>query len=58
MISTIRLQREAFDAAAETAGMTRGRTDIGAAEQQKLMRQHFERAVELSKGKRADMPLT
>jgi molybdopterin synthase catalytic subunit len=31
MISTIRLQREAFDAAAETAGMTRGRTDIGAA---------------------------
>src|SRR5271168_4360878 len=30
MISTIRLQREAFDAAAETEGMTRGRTDIGA----------------------------
>src|SRR5271170_5170839 len=30
MISTIRLQREAFDAAAETETMTRGRTDIGA----------------------------
>ena len=30
MISTIRLQREAFDAAAETEGMSRGRTDIGA----------------------------
>jgi molybdopterin synthase catalytic subunit len=30
MISTIRLQREAFDAGAETEGMTRGRTDIGA----------------------------
>jgi molybdopterin synthase catalytic subunit len=30
MISTIRLQREAFDSAAETEGMTRGRTDIGA----------------------------
>ncbi len=30
MITTIRLQREAFDAAAETETMTRGRTDIGA----------------------------
>jgi molybdopterin synthase catalytic subunit len=30
MISTIRLQGEAFDATAETEGMTRGRTDIGA----------------------------
>src|SRR5271170_4730836 len=30
MITTIRLQREAFDAAAETERMTRGRTDIGA----------------------------
>ncbi len=30
MISTIRLQREAFDAATETEGLTRGRTDIGA----------------------------
>jgi predicted anti-sigma-YlaC factor YlaD len=29
------------------------RTDVGAAEQQRLMRQHFARAVELSKGKRA-----
>jgi predicted anti-sigma-YlaC factor YlaD len=29
------------------------RTDIGAAEQQKLMRQYFNRAVELSKGRRA-----
>jgi len=27
---TIRLQREAFDAAAEVAALTRGRTDIGA----------------------------
>ena len=30
MTTTIRLQREAFDIAAETAAMTRGRTDIGA----------------------------
>jgi molybdopterin synthase catalytic subunit len=30
MTTTIRLQREAFDAAAEAAAMTRGRTDIGA----------------------------
>ena len=30
MNATIRLQREAFDAAAETAGLSRGRTDIGA----------------------------
>jgi len=30
MSTTIRLQREAFDVAAETAKMTRGRTDIGA----------------------------
>jgi molybdopterin synthase catalytic subunit len=30
MTTTIRLQREAFDAAAEAAQMTRGRTDIGA----------------------------
>jgi molybdopterin synthase catalytic subunit len=30
MSATIRLQREPFDAAAESAGMTRGRTDIGA----------------------------
>jgi molybdopterin synthase catalytic subunit len=30
MITTIRLQREDFDAAAEAARMTRGRTDIGA----------------------------
>ncbi len=30
MTTTIRLQREAFDVAAETARMTRGRTDIGA----------------------------
>jgi molybdopterin synthase catalytic subunit len=30
MSATIRLQREAFDTAAETAAMTRGRTDIGA----------------------------
>jgi molybdopterin synthase catalytic subunit len=30
MITTIRLQREAFDAAAEVALLTRGRTDIGA----------------------------
>ena len=29
------------------------RTDITAEEQQKLMRQHFERAIELSRGKRA-----
>jgi molybdopterin synthase catalytic subunit len=28
--ATIRLQREAFDISAETAAMTRGRTDIGA----------------------------
>ena len=31
MTMTIRLQREVFDVAAETARMTRGRTDIGAA---------------------------
>lgn len=30
MQATIRLQREDFDAAAETAALTRGRTDIGA----------------------------
>ena len=30
MITTIRLQREDFDAAAEAARMTRGRTDVGA----------------------------
>jgi molybdopterin synthase catalytic subunit len=30
MTPTIRLQPEDFDAAAETAGLTRGRTDIGA----------------------------
>jgi molybdopterin synthase catalytic subunit len=30
MVATIRLQREDFDAAAETARMTRGRSDIGA----------------------------
>jgi molybdopterin synthase catalytic subunit len=30
MPTTIRLQREAFDAAAEVAKLTRGRTDIGA----------------------------
>jgi len=30
MTTTIRLQREAFDTAAEVAAMTRGRTDIGA----------------------------
>ena len=30
MATTIRLQREAFDVAAETARMTRGRTDVGA----------------------------
>jgi molybdopterin synthase catalytic subunit len=30
MTTTIRLQREAFDVAAETAKLTRGRTDIGA----------------------------
>jgi molybdopterin synthase catalytic subunit len=30
MTTTIRLQREAFDVAAETANLTRGRTDIGA----------------------------
>jgi molybdopterin synthase catalytic subunit len=30
MTVTIRLQREDFDAAAETAALTRGRTDIGA----------------------------
>jgi molybdopterin synthase catalytic subunit len=29
-MATIRLQREDFDAAAETAALTRGRTDIGA----------------------------
>ena len=30
MTATIRLQREDFDAAAEAAKLTRGRTDIGA----------------------------
>jgi len=30
MTATVRLQREAFDAAAEVAMLTRGRTDIGA----------------------------
>ena len=30
MVPTIRLQREDFDAAAETARMTRGRSDVGA----------------------------
>ena len=30
MPATVRLQREPFDAAAETAALTRGRTDIGA----------------------------
>ena len=30
MTTTIRLQREAFDVAAEVAALTRGRTDIGA----------------------------
>ena len=30
MQTTVRLQREAFDVAAETAALTRGRTDIGA----------------------------
>ncbi|HMK70610.1 MAG TPA: molybdenum cofactor biosynthesis protein MoaE [Xanthobacteraceae bacterium] len=30
MTTTIRLQREVFDVAAETAALTRGRTDIGA----------------------------
>jgi len=30
MIATVRLQREDFDAAAETAKLTRGRTDVGA----------------------------
>src|ERR1700724_1389933 len=30
MTTTIRLQREAFDAAAEMTALTRGRTDIGA----------------------------
>jgi molybdopterin synthase catalytic subunit len=30
MTTTVRLQREAFDISAETAAMTRGRTDIGA----------------------------
>src|SRR5580658_7559612 len=30
MSATVRLQREAFDVAAETALLTRGRTDIGA----------------------------
>jgi molybdopterin synthase catalytic subunit len=30
MTTTIRLQRQAFDAAAEVAAMTRGRTDVGA----------------------------
>ena len=29
-LSTVRLQREAFDAAAEAAALTRGRTDVGA----------------------------
>ena len=29
-MATIRLQREGFDAAAETAALTRGRTDVGA----------------------------
>jgi predicted anti-sigma-YlaC factor YlaD len=29
------------------------RTDVGAEEQQKLMRRHFDRAIEMSKGKRA-----
>ncbi|MGA8155432.1 MAG: molybdenum cofactor biosynthesis protein MoaE, partial [Rhodoplanes sp.] len=29
-MATIRLQQEDFDAAAETAALTRGRTDIGA----------------------------
>lgn len=30
MTPTVRIQREAFDAAAETAVLTRGRTDVGA----------------------------
>ena len=30
MISTVRIQREAFDLAAETAKLTHGRTDVGA----------------------------
>lgn len=30
MISTVRIQREQFDAAAEAATLTRGRTDVGA----------------------------
>jgi len=30
MISTVRIQREPFDAAAEAAKLTRGRTDVGA----------------------------
>jgi molybdopterin synthase catalytic subunit len=30
MIVTVRIQREAFDAAAETARLTRGRSDVGA----------------------------
>jgi molybdopterin synthase catalytic subunit len=30
MSATIRIQREPFDIAAETAGLTHGRTDIGA----------------------------
>ena len=30
MQTTVRLQREDFDAAAEQAALTRGRTDIGA----------------------------
>jgi molybdopterin synthase catalytic subunit len=30
MTTTVRLQREAFDVAAEVAALTRGRTDIGA----------------------------
>jgi molybdopterin synthase catalytic subunit len=30
MTSTVRIQREAFDLAAETAKLTRGRTDVGA----------------------------
>jgi len=30
MTTTVRLQREAFDVAVETAAMTRGRTDVGA----------------------------
>ena len=30
MLGTVRIQREPFDAAAETAKLTRGRTDVGA----------------------------